>query len=122
MAYLRIVVLGCLAFVSVGAETCVKQGEITTACLFSPNCEVNKNATLIKPLLDELNRLSTGSKRFLEMVPELIRCRSTMQFRDYSGCDPKMEDRTGCWKACKWMKGILDGMKPYKIWQMLGMY
>ena len=121
MADLRILVLGCLAFVAVGAEICVKRGELTTACLFSPNCEPTKNATLIKPLLEELSRLSTGSKRFLEMVPELVRCKSTLQFKDYSGCDSKMEDRMGCWKACRWMKGILNGVQPYQIWQMLGM-
>merc|ERR1711997_1044862 len=72
MADLRILVLGCLAFVAVGAEICVKRGELTTACLFSPNCEPTKNATLIKPLLEELSRLSTGSKRFWRWFPNWL--------------------------------------------------
>lgn len=127
MPYLRIFVLGCLAFVFVGAEFCVKEsdrGEITTRCLFSPWCDVLKNATLIKPLLnEELRRFTGGSQnnRMFQILPELVRCRSTLSYGDYTGCDPNREEENGCEKACGWLKAIVDGVEPWKIWGKIGM-
>jgi len=109
MIGLRILVLGCLAVVSVRAE-----GELITACLFSRNCEVLKDATLLETLFDELSGIysSSISAGFVGVLNDLAKCRGTME----TGCDAKMARKNGCEPACIFMKGIKKGWPAGKIW------